>query len=90
MGDWYMLVLIGEDRPGIVAEVSPALHAGGCNLGEAFTMGRRGDFVILVTVRHNGIGVTSRSDWHNVLATSRHLPVVRSAAELCFYGNPRV
>ena len=37
---WFMLTLVGEDRPGIVAHLSAALFDGGCNLGEA-TMMRR-------------------------------------------------
>jgi len=54
VADWYLLILIGEDRPGIVAEVSQALYAGGCNLGEASMMRLGGNFVIMVMVRHDG------------------------------------
>lgn len=54
MADWYMLTLIGEDRPGIVAEVSQALFTGGCNLGEASMMRLGGNFTIMVMVRHAG------------------------------------
>lgn len=54
MGAWYMLILIGEDRPGIVAEVSHALYTGGCNLGEASMMHRGGHFVIMMMVHHDG------------------------------------
>jgi len=39
--NWYMLTLVGEDRPGIVAKLTAALFAAGCNLGEA-TMARLG------------------------------------------------
>ena len=31
---WYMLTLIGEDKPGIVAAVTQALFDLGLNLGE--------------------------------------------------------
>lgn len=49
-----MLILLGEDRPGIVAEVSQALFAGGCNLGEASMMRLGGNFVVMVMVRYDG------------------------------------
>ena len=42
MANWYMLTLVGKDRPGIVAEVSQALFEGGGNLGEA-SMARLGE-----------------------------------------------
>ncbi|MCG7961385.1 MAG: amino acid-binding protein, partial [Candidatus Thiodiazotropha taylori] len=32
---WQMLTLVGEDQPGIVAQVTDALFRGGCTLGEA-------------------------------------------------------
>ena len=35
MANWYMLTLVGKDRPGIVAEVSQVLFEAGGNLGEA-------------------------------------------------------
>ena len=38
MNHWYMLTLVGRDRPGIVAKVTAALFDGGCNLGEASMM----------------------------------------------------
>ena len=34
MKHWYMLTLVGEDRPGIVAKVTSALFDGDCNLGD--------------------------------------------------------
>ena len=30
--EWQMLTLVGEDRPGIVAQVTDALYRGGFNL----------------------------------------------------------
>ena len=33
MGNWFMLTVIGKDRPGIVAHVTAALFDAGCNLG---------------------------------------------------------
>ncbi len=54
MSHWYILSLVGKDRPGIVAHVTQALYDGGCNLGEA-SMIRMGDsFTIMMMVRHDG------------------------------------
>lgn len=48
---WYMLTLVGEDRPGIVAKVTQALFEGQCNLGEASMARLGGSFTILMMVR---------------------------------------
>ena len=45
-----MLTLVGEDRPGIVAELTTALYEGGCNLGEATMMRLGGNFTIMLMV----------------------------------------
>ncbi len=52
--NWFMLTLIGEDRPGIVAEVTQALFAGGCNLGEATMARLGGNFSIMLMVHATG------------------------------------
>jgi glycine cleavage system transcriptional repressor len=54
MNNWYMLILIGEDRPGIVARVTHALYEGGCNLGEASMMRLGGNFSIMLMVNTPG------------------------------------
>ena len=51
MKHWYMLTLVGKDRPGIVAHVSSALFEGGCNLGEATMMRLGGNFSIMLMVQ---------------------------------------
>ncbi len=54
MTHWYILSVVGKDRPGIVSHVTSALYEGGCNLGEA-SMIRLGDsFTIMMMVRHDG------------------------------------
>lgn len=54
MAKWYMLTLIGKDRPGIVAHVTAALFEGGCDLGET-SMLRLGDsFTIMMMVKSDG------------------------------------
>ncbi len=54
MSKWYMLNLVGKDRPGIVAKVSAALFDGGSDLGEASMMRLGGNFSIMLMVRHEG------------------------------------
>ena len=51
---WYMLTLIGKDRPGIVAHVSSALFEGGANLGEASMIRLGGNFSIMLMVQFAG------------------------------------
>lgn len=52
--NWYMLTLVGEDRPGIVAKVTAALFAAGCNLGEATMARLGGNFSVMLMVQHDG------------------------------------
>lgn len=51
---WYMLTLVGRDRPGIVAHVSAALFEGGANLGEASMMRLGGNFSMMLMVAYPG------------------------------------
>ncbi|MEK6748515.1 MAG: ACT domain-containing protein [Pseudomonadota bacterium] len=54
MQKWFMLTLVGNDRPGIVAHVSNALYEGGCHLGEASMMRLGGNFTIMLMVKFAG------------------------------------
>ena len=54
MKNWYMLTLVGEDRGGIVAQVTAALYAAGCNLGEASMIRLGGSFTIMLLVEYAG------------------------------------
>jgi len=54
MDKWYMLIVVGKDRPGIVAKVTSALFEGGCHLGESSMMRLGGNFTIMMMVRHDG------------------------------------
>jgi len=56
--NWYMLTLIGEDRPGIVAAVSRALFDRGMNLGEASMLRLGGSFSIMLMVSGAADGKT--------------------------------
>lgn len=51
---WYMLTLVGRDRPGIVAHVSAALFDGGANLGEASMMRLGANFTMMLMVEFPG------------------------------------
>lgn len=51
---WYMLTLVGKDRPGIVAHITHALYEGGCNLGETSMMRLGTSFTIMMMVQHDG------------------------------------
>lgn len=51
MENWFMLTLVGADRPGIVARVTRALFEGGCDLGEASMMRLGGNFTIMMMTR---------------------------------------
>ena len=51
---WYMLTLVGKDRPGIVAHVTAALYEGGANLGETSMMRLGGNFTIMMMVQFKG------------------------------------
>lgn len=51
-----MLTLVGEDRPGIVAEVTAALYRAGWNLGDASMMRLGGSFTIMLMVSGEGSG----------------------------------
>lgn len=54
MKSWYMLTVVGKDRPGIVSYVTAALYEGGCNLGEASMMRLGANFTIMLMVQHEG------------------------------------
>lgn len=55
MGDnWYMLTVVGKDKPGIVASISDALFTAGCNFGEASMSRLGGNFTIMLMVQFEG------------------------------------
>lgn len=50
MPNWYMLTLVGKDRPGIVARITTALFEAGCNLGETSMMRLGNNFTVMMMV----------------------------------------
>ena len=55
-GRWYMLTVVGRDRPGIVAELTSALTEAGAELGEASMLRLGGNFTIMLMVHFDGDG----------------------------------
>ncbi|NIQ03092.1 MAG: ACT domain-containing protein [Nitrospinaceae bacterium] len=54
MKNWFMLTLVGKDRPGIVAQITRALYEGQCNLGEASMVRLGGNFTVMLMVQFAG------------------------------------
>lgn len=54
MKNWFMLTLVGKDRPGIVAKVSAALYRGGAHLGEASMTRLGGNFAVMLMTQYEG------------------------------------
>lgn len=52
--NWYMLTVVGKDKPGIAASISEALFAAGCNFGEASMSRLGGNFTIMLMVQYEG------------------------------------
>lgn len=52
---WFMLTVVGKDRPAIVARITSALYNnGGCNLGEASMTRLGGNFTVMLMVHYAG------------------------------------
>jgi len=51
MLNWYMLTLVGKDRPGIVARVTTALYEADCNLGETSMIRLGKNFAVMMMVQ---------------------------------------
>lgn len=61
MKRWYMVTVVGKDRPGIVAGLTEALYRGGANLGEASMARLGGNFAIMLMVQTDaGAGALDR------------------------------
>jgi glycine cleavage system transcriptional repressor len=55
MSNWYMLTLVGQDQPGIVARVTTALFEAGSNLGET-SMIRLGEYFTVMMMVQSDAG----------------------------------
>lgn len=76
--NWYMLTLIGEDKPGIVAAVSKALFDLGMNLGETSMLRLGGNFTIMMMV----------SGVQDADAAQQQLRPVIEAQGMCLHVDP--
>ena len=76
--NWYMLTLIGEDRPGIVAAVTQSLYDLGLNLGETSMLRLGGNFTIMMMVS----GIEQEE------AVRKHLTSVIEALGMCLHMDP--
>ncbi len=88
---WYMLTLVGKDRPGIVAHVTSALFEGGANLGEASMMRLGGNFSMMLMVQFAG----NRRALHELIdgvaeSLSLHLHLDRIEGRLHDHRQPDV
>ncbi|MGP0630732.1 glycine cleavage system protein R [Nitrospina sp. 32_T5] len=54
MENWFMLSMVGKDRPGIVARLSASLCRAGCNLGESSMAALSDNFTIMMMVHWEG------------------------------------
>lgn len=61
MSNWYMMSLVGRDRPGIVAQVTEALFGAGAALGETTMMRLGCNFTIMMMVEMEGASETLRA-----------------------------
>jgi len=65
--NWYMLTLIGEDKPGIVAAITQALYEQGFNLGETSMLRLGGNFTIMMMVTGSADEATVRGQLKPVI-----------------------
>ncbi len=54
MADWYMVTVVGRDKPGIVSGLSRALFDGGWSLGETSMARLGGNFTIMMMAGGQG------------------------------------
>ncbi len=91
MDKWFMAVVVGPDRPGIVAKVTSALFNGGCNLGEASMTRLGGNFTMMLMVQHDGREKGLRDLLAPVVASlALHLHIDSIKAELHHHIEPDV
>lgn len=62
---WYMVTLVGKDRPGIVAHVTSAIFEADGNLGETSMMRLGGNFTIMMMVQYSG----NKKSLHDALSS---------------------
>lgn len=88
---WFMLTVVGEDRPGIVARLTRALYEGDCNLGETSMLRLGGNFTIMMMVS-GPVDVARLDQLVRPVAESLHLRIHidKVAARLHDHHQPNV
>jgi len=91
MDKWFMAVVVGPDRPGIVAKVTSALFDGGCNLGEASMTRLGGNFTMMLMVQSEGRESALKALLAPVIESlGLHLHIDSIKAELHHHVDPDV
>jgi len=91
MDKWFMAVVVGPDRPGIVAKVTSALFDGGCNLGEASMTRLGGNFTMMLMVQSEGRESALKALLAPVIESlGLHLHIDSIKAELHHHVEPDV
>jgi len=93
MKNFFMLSLVGLDRPSIVAKLSAGLCKSGCNLGDS-TMGRLGNyFTIMMMVEYEG----SKDSLDNIISSvcaplnlDSHLVQIQDGSSQYFEPDVRI
>ena len=93
MKNFFMLSLVGLDRPSIVAKLSAGLCKSGCNLGDS-TMGRLGNyFTIMLMVEYEG----SKDSLDNIISSvcaplnlDSHLVQIQDGSSQYFEPDVRI
>ena len=91
MSHWFMVTVVGQDQPGIVARVSRALADGGWGLGESSMTRLGGNFSIMMMVE----GVGDEASLAQVMepvgsALGLHIHIDSIQAELHQHPSPNV
>jgi glycine cleavage system transcriptional repressor len=91
MSNWYMVTVVGRDRPGIVANLSRALFEGEWTLGETSMARLGGNFTIMMMVQGEGaIDVLSRRINPAAESLGLHVHVDSIEAEMHKHPEPNV
>ncbi len=87
MPNWYMLTLVGKDRPGIVARITTALYEAGSNLGETSMILLGDNFTIMMMVQGKA-GETSLREVLQPVVDSMDLVLHIDAIEARLHQRP--
>ncbi len=88
---WYMITLVGKDRPGIVAHVTHALYDGGCHLGETSMIRLGASFTMMMMVQYAGtVNALQKVLQNEAESLGLHLHIDRIEGGLHHHHQPDV